>query len=102
MSHSASQPHRQHVFDEKNLREDIRLAFKGTKVKVRVFFVESGDSGKQYAVQYIEAPSLHGRPICICNCQDGTFKQPGEILGVPGFRCKHAQALIEVLRMETE
>jgi len=79
---------------EVNVREDVKLNLpKGWKLEV--YEVVSKSSQKKYWVQILwDAEST---TIALCDCPEGKFLAPLEILGLQGFRCKHAQNLIEFL-----
>jgi hypothetical protein len=82
-----------HVFDEKNIREDVKLNLPNDW-KLRVLEMTSGDSGEKYWVQYMENKNFHNH-ICICNCPRGLFHIPVEILGLyPEGRCKHVKTFL--------
>lgn len=94
----------QWVFEEFNVREDVKLNLPDDW-KVRVFRVVSGDSGKKYWVQVVshEVQGKLGKRYdrsFLCNCNDGWFKVPLLILGLQDFTCKHGVQLSAFLQSE--
>lgn len=75
-----------------NIREDVKLNLP-KDWKLEVYEVVSKQSGKKYWVQILYDANT---TIALCDCPEGKFLAPLEILGLQG-RCKHAQNLVEFL-----
>jgi hypothetical protein len=82
-------------YEECDVRDDVKLALP-EGWSLRVFRVQSGDSGEKYYVQIMQ--TRHSpQPICLCDCMQGKFLAPLSILGL-GEPCKHGSNLLAFLK----
>jgi len=81
-------------YEPAEIREDVEGQLPDN-VKLHVYKVTSGDSGKKYYVQRLEIWTRnHDEPqvIYLCNCENALGALPLAILGVRD-PCKHAENL---------
>ena len=93
------------TYTKHDLRDDVKLHLP-EPWKLDVYTVISGDSGKEYWVQYlwtsewrVKYPRTH---IVLCDCPEGKFKAPLIILGLSEHICKHGEGLLAFLEGKEE
>jgi hypothetical protein len=80
-------------YEEVDVRDDVKTALPDG-VKLRIFKVTSGDSGKTWYTQILK---WQGTEYYFCNCPEGWVRAPLEVLKA-GELCKHPTNLVAFLK----